>query len=126
MYDVIDKEHLERVVAHLPKKHATLVTQATKDARELTPVYTANEVCVALPHSYYTLLANNHLRSCCIPVCCDSVNHSINEIHCRVMCVVQVLARAVRSAAYSTAVTLLRATQAKASLYAPAFKGGKG
>lgn len=48
MYDVISKEHLESVVSLLPKKHATLVTQATKDARELTAAHISNEVCIRM------------------------------------------------------------------------------
>jgi hypothetical protein len=38
---------------------------------------------------------------------------------------IQALARSVRCAAYSTAAALLRSTQSKANLFAPAFKGSK-
>jgi hypothetical protein len=37
----------------------------------------------------------------------------------------QALARSVRCAAYSAAAALLRSTQSKANLFAPAFKGSK-
>lgn len=52
--------------------------------------------------------------------------HHHSRPFCAAMCgALQALARSVRCAAYSTAAALLRSTQSKANLFAPAFKGSK-
>lgn len=43
MYDVLDKDHLEGVVAHLAGKHSNVIRQATNDARELQCTFEGND-----------------------------------------------------------------------------------